>query len=71
LQAESLKHQRNDPLAKKFTRLKVWDKYIVAGLQLADTATLVLRRSVAPPSDIKGFQPFLQNSLTRKPQIFP
>jgi len=59
LQAESLKHQRNDPLARKLTRLKAWDRYTVAGLQPADTSALVLRRSVAPPFDVKGFQPFL------------
>jgi len=55
----SEEYQRNDPLARKFTRLKVWGKYIVAGLQPADTSALVLKRSVAPSFDIKGFQPFL------------
>jgi len=59
LQAESLEHQRKDPIARKFTRLKAWDKYIVAGLQPADTDAFVLRRSIAPSFVIKGFQPLL------------
>jgi len=34
------------------------DKYIVKGLQPADTDALVLKRSVAPSFDIKGFSAF-------------
>jgi len=57
------------PLLRIAVRLNIFPKYvtqaeslgqkIVSGLQPEDIIPSVLKRSVAPPFDMKGFQPFV------------